>query len=271
MERLFSAGLKRVVLNHIGKTSASSFLSYHTIQAVPREYTGPRISGRERSQGKIPTVVFTQDQQDPNKPISRKQLLTTERKQINAILKSVELPYFCSTTFQLQIRAGAGSSCLIDSGTVLPIKIHRDPETGSVLNLVLVWANEGSELNVNVPVVFKGVEKSPGIQKESNVPTFASISASTLTQSSLRNGGYLHKIREQLLYQCPAEHIPPKVEVDVSNLDIEDGVYVDDLKVHPSLQLLSKNEKKPICKVMGTKPKVVKPKKKVVAKAVIAA
>lgn len=98
---------------------------YHTIQAIPREYTGSRVAARDRAQGRIPAVVFSQplfDKNTSSPSISRKQLLTTERKQIHSILKSVELPFFCSTTFQLQIRAGAGSSVLLDSRRVLPIK-----------------------------------------------------------------------------------------------------------------------------------------------------
>lgn len=107
--------------------------SYHTIQAVPREISGPRISARDRAQGRIPTVVFSQSfaQTNPNDPtsvaasstVSRKLLLTTERKQIKAILKNIELPFFCSTTFPLQIRAGAGSSTILENGKVLPIKV----------------------------------------------------------------------------------------------------------------------------------------------------
>lgn len=98
---------------------------YHTIQAIPRECTGSRVSTRDRLQGRIPAVVFSQSLLDKNpssRSLSRKQLLTTEKKQIQAILKSVKLPFFCSTTFLLQIRAGSGSSKLLESGTVLPIK-----------------------------------------------------------------------------------------------------------------------------------------------------
>ena len=58
--------------------------------------------------------------------VSRKRLLTTERKQIQAILKSVEPEFICSTTFPLQIRAGSGSSVLLESGTVLPLKVSID-------------------------------------------------------------------------------------------------------------------------------------------------
>lgn len=107
----------------------SSFqAAYHTIQAVPRECSGRKISSKDRAQGRIPAVVFSQQLLEKN-PVhgspSRKHLLTTERKQIHSILKSVKLPFFCSTRFQLQIRAGSGSSVLLESGSILPIKVSH--------------------------------------------------------------------------------------------------------------------------------------------------
>lgn len=68
----------------------------------------------------------------------------------------------------------------------------------------------------------------------------------------VKSGGYINKIRTSLKYLCPSEHIPSKIEVDVSNLDIGDGVCMRDVQVHPSLKLLSKNETMPVCKIMAT-------------------
>lgn len=48
---------------------------------------------------------------------------------------------------------------------VYGMKIHRDEDSGSILNLVFVWAEDGMELKVDVPVVFKGEDVCPGIQK----------------------------------------------------------------------------------------------------------
>ncbi|PKI68706.1 hypothetical protein CRG98_010763 [Punica granatum] len=220
------------VLNPASRAAQPQASLYHTIQAIPRECTGSGVSSRDRVQGRIPTVVFSQSLLDKNpsaRSPSRKYLLTIEKKQIQAILKSVQLPFVCSTTFPLQIRAGSGSSTVLESGTVLPIKIHRDKETGKILNLVFVWADEGSHVKVDVPVVFKGEDVCPG----------------------LRKGGHLKKIRNSLKYSCLAEHVPSKIEVDVSNLDIDERVSMHDVKVHPSMKLLSKNETMPICKIVA--------------------
>ncbi|GJV88630.1 50S ribosomal protein L25 [Tanacetum coccineum] len=214
---------------------------YHTIQAIPREITGNRVSVKDRAQGRIPAVVFAQpntaNESGPVRSVARKHLLTTERKQIQSILKEVDLDLFCSTKFPIQIRAGSGSTALLESGNVLPIKVHRDPETGKLLNLVFVWADEGTELKVDVPVVFKGEDVCPGLKK----------------------GGFLNKIRTSLKYKCPSEHIPQKIEVDISNLDIGDKVFMQDVKVHPSLELLSKNETLPVCKIVAAKLDSSKP------------
>ncbi|CAJ1942743.1 unnamed protein product [Sphenostylis stenocarpa] len=239
----------RSAAGHLRTVAVSRFSSsvfrrshYHTIQAIPRECTGSKVSARDRMQGRIPAVVFFQNLLDKNldgRSQSKKHLLTVEKKQIKAILNSFDVPYFCSTRFPLQIRAGSGSSHLVESGTVLPIKIHKDEESGQILNLVFVWAEDGMKLKVDVPVVFKGEDVCTGIQK----------------------GGFLNKIRPSLKYLGPSEHIPSKIVVDVSNLDIEDRIFIRDIEVHPSLKLLSKNENMPICKVvpisLGNKEPIV--------------
>lgn len=107
-------------------SSSAPSTHYHTIQAVPREVVGPRAAAKERSHGRIPSVVFARGEAGGDgaaRLVSRKQLLTTERKQIHSLLKAISHESFCCTAFQLQIRAGAGSSCLLDSGWVLPIKV----------------------------------------------------------------------------------------------------------------------------------------------------
>ncbi|KAK9705010.1 hypothetical protein RND81_07G026700 [Saponaria officinalis] len=164
-------------------------------------------------------------------------MLTTESKQIQSLLKDVRPEFFCSTTFKLHVRAGSGSSVILNSGNVLPIKLHRDPDTGKVLNLVFAWEDEGSHLEVDVPVVFKGEDSCPGLQK----------------------GGQLKSIRTSLKYLCPAESIPQKIEVDVSNLDIGDKILLKDIQVDSTLKLLSRNDTKPICKIVALEAETSEP------------
>ncbi|XP_020598200.1 uncharacterized protein LOC110037818 [Phalaenopsis equestris] len=134
---------------------------YHTIEAVPREYTGCRIAVKERAAGRIPAVVLAPS--EGGTPVSRKQLLTFDKHQIDSLLH--DSPFFTSTIFDLQIRAGVRSAVVLQSGTVLPIKVHKNEETGQILNLVMVWADGASALKVDVPVVFSGEDICPGLKK----------------------------------------------------------------------------------------------------------
>lgn len=43
-------------------------------------------------------------------------------------------------------------------------KIHRDLD-GNILNLVFAWAEDGSELKVEVPIVYTGEDACPGVKK----------------------------------------------------------------------------------------------------------
>ncbi|PNY15780.1 50S ribosomal protein l25-like [Trifolium pratense] len=285
--------LRSTEVNHSSLSSLRRSHSYHTIQAIPRESTGSKVAARDRMQGRIPAVVFFQNLLEKNpesRSSSRKHLLTVEKKQIKAVLNSIEAPFFCSTRFPIQIRAGSGSTHLLESGTVLPIKIHRDEESGpikihrdeesgNILNLVFVWAEDGMDLKVDVPVVFKGEDDCPGLKKGAKGTTkwlwdrlafIASIifhkcrpqpdnSVKQTVQfkgvvevKKSRISGFLNKIRTSLRYLGPSEHIPSKVEVDISNLDIEDRIFMRDIEVHPSLKLLNKNENMPICKIVPT-------------------
>ncbi|CAN6323297.1 unnamed protein product [Urochloa humidicola] len=203
---------------------------HHTIQAVPRETSGPRAAARERRHGRVPAVLLTLAGAAPGSGVAHRKLLTADRKQLVEMVK--QSPYFLSTPVRLQVRAGERSNAVVHAGTVLPIKVHRDESTGHILNLVMVQADEGTMLKVNLPVEFKGESACPGLKK----------------------GGFLQKIRTSLVYLCPAEHIPPKIEVDLTNLDVGDRVLMHDIPVHPSLKLLSKNETMPVCKILASKP-----------------
>lgn len=82
----------------------------------------------------------------------------------------------------------------------------------------------------------------------------------TIYSRGEKPGGFLNKIRTSLKYKCPSEHIPQKIEIDISNLDIGDKVFMHDVKIHPSLELLSKNETLPVCKIVAAKIDSPKPK-----------
>ncbi|KAJ4770825.1 50S ribosomal protein L25 [Rhynchospora pubera] len=208
----------------------SSASHHRTIQAVPREASGGRAAAKERAQGRVPSVVVSLSGSAQLPREAPRQLLSTDAKQIKEILK--QSPYFCTTPIQLQVRAGVRSSAVLQSGTVLPIKINTNKKTGEILNLIMAWAEKGKEILVKIPLEFKGEDACIGLKK----------------------GGYLHKVRNALKYECPLEHIPQKIDVDISNLDIGDKIFAHDLQVDSSLKLLSNKITVPLCEIKAPKP-----------------
>ena len=65
-------------------------------------------------------------------------------------------------------------------------------------------------------------------------------------------GAYLNTIKRTVKYLCPADIVPPYIEVDLSELYMGQKLVMGDLKVHPALKLLQSKEE-PVCKIMGAR------------------
>lgn len=63
-------------------------------------------------------------------------------------------------------------------------------------------------------------------------------------------GASLNTIKRTVKYLCPADIIPPYIDVDLSELDVGEKVVMGDLKVHPALKLLQSKDEA-VCKIMG--------------------
>nr|CAD1841343.1 unnamed protein product [Ananas comosus var. bracteatus] len=218
---------------------ASSAGYHRTIQAVPRERTGGRAAAKERADGRIPAVVLgvSGDGGGAASAAAAAAVMnvTTEAKQIRELLKE-NSAFFCSTPIRLQVRAGARSAVVLQSGTVLPMKVRSKSFDSSMILLSNLCLN-GDESEG---------ECAGGLQREDVCP-------------GLKKGGYLHKLRTRVKYLCPAENIPQKFEVDLTNRDIGDKIYMHEINVDPSLKLLSKDETTPICEILATKPVEAQP------------
>lgn len=68
----------------------------------------------------------------------------------------------------------------------------------------------------------------------------------------LKKGAYLNTIKRTAKFLCPADVIPPYIDVDLSELDAGQKLVMGDLKVHPTLKLLQSKDE-PICKIMGSR------------------
>lgn len=62
----------------------------------------------------------------------------------------------------------------------------------------------------------------------------------------------MNTIKRTVKYLCPADVIPPYIDVDLSELDVGEKLVMGDLKVHPALKLLQSKDEA-VCKIMGSR------------------
>ncbi|KAK4843442.1 hypothetical protein QYF36_008066 [Acer negundo] len=189
-----------------------------TILAIPRTSSGTKISKLERKVGRVPSIVF---EQDDGQHGGNKLLISVQTNQIRKLVNHLGRSFFLSRLFDLEVRPEFGSGDVIEKVRVLPRLLHLHSGTDAPLNVTFLRAPSHALLKVNVPLVFRGEDVSPG----------------------LRKGSYLNTIKRTVKFICPADIIPPYIDVDLSELDVGQKIVMGDLKVHPALKLVqSKDE-----------------------------
>ncbi|XP_020099355.1 uncharacterized protein LOC109717835 [Ananas comosus] len=193
-----------------------------TILAVPRGASGKIAAAKERKAGRVPSIVFEQEKGEEG---GNKRLVSVPTKQIRKLVDHL------GRSFDLEVWSEpARSGDLIEKVRVLPRKLHLHAGTDAPLNVTFLRAPSSALLKVDVPLVFRGEDASPG----------------------LRKGAYFNTIKRTVKFLCPADIIPPYIDVDLSELDVGEKLLMRDLKVHPALRLLQSPDQ-PICSIIGSR------------------
>lgn len=112
-----------------------------------------------------------------------------------------------------QVQTGRFLSTLVDidvDGTkvrAIPRDVQFDPVRDFVVHVDFLRLGKGARIAVEVAINFLGDEDSPG----------------------LKRGGVLNVVRHTVEIMCPAEAIPESFDMDISELDIGDGLHSTDL------------------------------------------
>ncbi|GER33029.1 50S ribosomal protein L25 [Striga asiatica] len=245
-----------------------------TILAIAREVSGKSIATKERIAGRVPSIVFeAKDGQHGG----NKRLISVHGNQIKKLVDHLGQSFFRSRTFDLEIRPEFGSndivekvrvlsrkfssvlvfvwsrwhdmatgfgknggSCGLESVNVIErhvnrlikinLKLHLHAGTDAVLNVTFIRAPSDAWLKVDVPLVYRGDDVSPGLKK----------------------GSSLNIIKRTIKYLCPADIIPPYIDVDLSELDVGEKIVAGNLNVHPALKLLRPKDEV-VVKIMGAR------------------
>ncbi|KAG6555903.1 hypothetical protein Mapa_002545 [Marchantia paleacea] len=197
------------------------------LRAFPRKNTGKIWCKKERKVGLVPSIVFEQENGHLG---GNKELISVEKKQLENIVNKIGQTFFLSRTYDLEIYDKPGGE-LQKKEKVLPRTIHLHSASDELLNVTFIRAPPSAKLKVGIPLLFIGEDSCPGIRK----------------------GGYVNTMKRVVPFVCPADAIPPFLEVDLSTLDVGHKILLRDLKVDPRLQLCHTDSSLPILKIMGTR------------------
>jgi large subunit ribosomal protein L25 len=174
-----------------------------TLDGLKRETFGKNEARRLRAQGRIPAVLYGGQKAGENaEPIA------VDPKVLMRILHSES---GLNTLIALSLN---GSST-----RVLVKEYQVDPVTHKLLHVDFYRIAMDKVLTVTVPVVVKGEPK--GVKQQ---------------------GGVLDFVHREVEVECLPADIPDKIEIDVSELLLNEAIRVRDVAPSPKLKILTEGE-----------------------------
>ncbi|KAB2631682.1 hypothetical protein D8674_009201 [Pyrus ussuriensis x Pyrus communis] len=134
-----------------------------TIFAVPRTTSGKSIAAKERKAGRVPSIIF---EQEDGQHGGNKRLVSVRTNQIRKLVGHLGRSFFLSRLFDLEVRSDFDSeNDVVERVRVLPRSIHLHSATDAPLNVTFIRAPSHALLKVEIPLVFRGDDVSPGLKK----------------------------------------------------------------------------------------------------------
>ncbi len=112
------------------------------------------------------------------------------------LVKELNKGGFMNTSYEVKV----GN----DKETVLPRDVQFHPVTDWPLHVDFLRLAKGSTLNIMIPIHFIGDEECLGIKA----------------------GGILNVVRHEIELSCPANAIPEAIEIDITQLEMNDSVHI---------------------------------------------
>ena len=163
------------------------------LEAVKRTTVGKNENNRTRAAGQIPATVYgAQKAGDQIAPLT----VAVDPKPFMRILHSSS---GMNTLITLKVQ-GEGDS------RVLVKEVQLDPITHQPLHADFYRVNMDRRIRVTVPVVLKGEPRGVKV-----------------------DGGVLDFVHREIEMECLPAEIPNAIEVDVSNLGMNDAIYLRDV------------------------------------------
>lgn len=192
--------------------------THATLSATPREETGKGPARRLRAEGMVPAVVYGRDMDTV--------ALKLDAMEAEHLFHGISVD---NTIVELSIEGRD------EPLQTLVREIQTHPFKTDLLHVDFLRIQAGVAVEVDVPVRLNGVPQ--GVQA---------------------SGGVLEQIIHDLPVKCVPAAIPESVEVDVSELEIGDGIHVSDLDLGEDVEILL-DPQRTVCTVVVPKVLEVEP------------
>jgi large subunit ribosomal protein L25 len=168
------------------------------LNAEPRNDMGKGASRRLRRAGRVPAILYGGDEQP--------QALTLHHSQL---LRSLEHEAFYSHVLNVKIGGTETRAVLRD--------LQRHPSKLQILHVDLLRVSATEKLRMHVPLHFLGEDVAPGVKL---------------------GGGRVMRELVEVEVECLPQNLPEYIEVDVSDLQLNDSLHLSDLKVPEGVTLV---------------------------------
>ena len=159
------------------------------VHAETRSVQGTGASRRLRRTGKVPAILYGGDAEPVQLSVDH-----------NEMVRHLEHEAFFSHILSIEVDGKTENAVLKD--------LQRHPSKAQILHADFMRVVAGQSMRMTVPLHFVGEDKSPGIKN---------------------NGGVLDRLRNELEIECLPRNLPEYIEVDVSGLDVNESIHLEEL------------------------------------------
>jgi large subunit ribosomal protein L25 len=163
-----------------------------------REMHGKGASRRLRHEGKVPAILYGGHLEARALSLSHQKL---------AIMLDNER--FYSTILSLKVGSETQAAILKD--------VQRHPYKNAILHVDFQRVEENEKIRIAIPLHFKGEAVSPGVKTQ---------------------GGIVSHMRTEVEVSCLPKDLPEFVEVDLSELSLNESIHLSQLKIPDGVQLV---------------------------------
>jgi large subunit ribosomal protein L25 len=181
------------------------------IQGEARDARGRSDNRRLRRLGQVPAVIYGGGKD-----------ATAITLDHNSLLRQMSQPAFYTSILTLKVDS--------ESQPVFVKDVQRHPARPQIMHLDFQRIVEDEEITLNVPIHFIGEEAAKGVKEQ---------------------GGVIEHLATDLEISCLPRHLPEFIEVDVSDLGMNDMLHMSDLKLPEGVSLvaLAHNQDRPVVTV----------------------